>query len=155
MFARRYFLRTVPYRVLRLPFSTCSAIDAVFILNFFPFILLCLCNHFNTACNHFWHAPVCNADVRSAKGVGVHLPHRLLRLDRGGAVGRPDDLQDSPQLDRASGHVVSYQRRVLRVKTAVLFVFLAPVNSVEMGFGFLMTFLALNSEQHPRSFPFR
>lgn len=32
------------------------------------------------------------------------MPHRVLRVHRGGAVGRPDHLQDAPQLHRAPGH---------------------------------------------------
>lgn len=43
-------------------------------------------------------------DVPRPQGPGVHLSHRFLRVHRGGAMGRPDHLQDAPQLHRTPGH---------------------------------------------------
>lgn len=50
------------------------------------------------------------ADVRAAEGGGVHLPYGLLRQHRGGAVGRPDHLQDTPEFCLPAGHEVSAGR---------------------------------------------
>lgn len=44
------------------------------------------------------------SDISGPQEPGVHVPHGLLRVDRGGAVGRFDHLQDPPKLDRAPGH---------------------------------------------------
>lgn len=43
-------------------------------------------------------------DISGPQEPRVHLPHGLLRVDRGGAVGRLDHLQDPSQLDRPPGH---------------------------------------------------
>lgn len=44
------------------------------------------------------------SDISRQENSGVHLPHRVLRVHRGRAVGRSDHLQDPAQLHRAPGH---------------------------------------------------
>merc|ERR1719412_1501080 len=50
-----------------------------------------------------WDSSAIN-DLQGQEDLGVPLPHRLLRLHRGGPVGRPHHLQDQEEFSVPAGH---------------------------------------------------